>query len=612
LALFFLGTGIIKAQISTILTFNGTNGQDPYGSVILSGHVLYGMTESGGVNNRGCIFSVHTDGSGYKDLWDFNDTGSHVGNSNGYQPYGSLLILGNKLYGMTAFGGANAYGLIFSVDTDGSVYKDLWDFNHTDGATPWGALISSGTQLFGMTRNGGPDNYGVVFSIDTNGSAFKTLIGFTGVQGINPYGSLTRIGKKLYGMTIGGGAYVLGNIFSIDTNGSAFTDLYDFGSVVGTGRDPYGSLTLVGKKLYGMTYEGGVNNDGLIFSLDTAVGGAFTDLLDFNNASSPEGRYANGDLTSSGSLLYGMTTDGGADGYGLIFSVDTDGSSYNDLVDFNGTNGSLPYGDIVVSGNILYGMTENSGAPYFKGLVFGFDPAPSVTITDTNVSCHGGNNGNATAIVSGGTTPYTYLWNDASSQTTAMATGLLARTYTVYVHDANNNKDTAFVSVTQPTAVVVTADSTMDNGSNNGSVTVNVSGGVSPYTYSWSPVSGTTNSISGLSAGSYCCVISDVNECGQTVCVTVTSDAGIDNINNTSNVNIYPNPTSGNFMITGVSDGQVIELYNYLGQQLNTTIADKTTIHFDVSQRASGIYLIRILNTNGKVVTETKMIKTQL
>ena len=83
---------------------------------------MYGMTSAGGVHNKGCAFSIDTNGSHYTDLLDFNGT-------NGSQPFGSLTLLKNKLYGMTSAGGADSSGIIFSIDTNGGAYTDLLDFD---------------------------------------------------------------------------------------------------------------------------------------------------------------------------------------------------------------------------------------------------------------------------------------------------------------------------------------------------------------------------------------------------------------------------------------------------------------------------------------------------
>src|SRR5277367_3596362 len=119
-ALFCLLTGTANAQYTDLLDFFGSNGDNPYASLTLSasGNILYGMTKYGGAPGNGNIFSIHTDGTHYKDLMDFNTT-------NGAYPQGSLTLSasGSVLYGMVAGGAANYDGLIFSIDTDGTAYN---------------------------------------------------------------------------------------------------------------------------------------------------------------------------------------------------------------------------------------------------------------------------------------------------------------------------------------------------------------------------------------------------------------------------------------------------------------------------------------------------------
>ncbi|MBK6965463.1 MAG: SprB repeat-containing protein [Bacteroidales bacterium] len=79
-------------------------------------------------------------------------------------------------------------------------------------------------------------------------------------------------------------------------------------------------------------------------------------------------------------------------------------------------------------------------------------PAASIS-AQTNVACNGAFTGSATVLATGGTSPFTYLWNDPSAQTLATATGLAAGTYTVTITDANGCTATAQAIITQPTAL---------------------------------------------------------------------------------------------------------------------------------------------------------------
>ncbi len=150
-------------------------------------------------------------------------------------------------------------------------------------------------------------------------------------------------------------------------------------------------------------------------------------------------------------------------------------------------------------------------------------PLPiTATKTVTNVLCNGGT-GSATITASGGTTPYNYFWNP-SAQTNATATGLKAATYTVTITDANSCTGSTAVLVTQPvvlTASIATPTYPPCNGG-VGSAMASGGGGISPYTYSWSPSAQTTATATGLSAATYTATVKDVNGCTATTSVVIT------------------------------------------------------------------------------------------
>ena len=85
----------------------------------------------------------------------------------------------------------------------------------------------------------------------------------------------------------------------------------------------------------------------------------------------------------------------------------------------------------------------------------------------------------------------------------------------------------------------------------------------------------------------------------------------INNIKNSKNISIFPNPGTGNFTISGLLRGQVIELYNYIGQKISSTRVSDATMHFNISDHANGVYLVRIVNKDGIIITQMKMVKTQ-
>ncbi|MBI2269050.1 MAG: SprB repeat-containing protein [Bacteroidetes bacterium] len=165
-------------------------------------------------------------------------------------------------------------------------------------------------------------------------------------------------------------------------------------------------------------------------------------------------------------------------------------------------------------------------------------PKPPLTLTVNTipVSCGAGtNNGTATATVTGGSGSYSYLWSNG--QTTQTATGLAAGTYTVFVSDNSipgsclgSGKGavvTSTVTITTTTGLAVssTSASPICNGANNGVATISVTGGTSPYTYSWSPSGKTGASATGLNAGAYTVSVTDASGCTIKTILTITQSA---------------------------------------------------------------------------------------
>lgn len=135
-----------------------------------------------------------------------------------------------------------------------------------------------------------------------------------------------------------------------------------------------------------------------------------------------------------------------------------------------------------------------------------------VTVTGTNITCAGANNGTATANPSGGWFPYTFLWSNGA--TTQTITGLGPGNYCVTVTDIDLGTGTGCITITQPTplGVDVYCQSQICGNAPDGTASAVPNGGTAPYIYHWSN-GAVTPSISGLAAGTYTATVTDANGC---------------------------------------------------------------------------------------------------
>jgi hypothetical protein len=242
-----------------------------------------------------------------------------------------------------------------------------------------------------------------------------------------------------------------------------------------------------------------------------------------------------------------------------------------------------------------------------------------VSSSKVNVSCNGGSNGSATVGVKYGVSPFTYAWSP-NSNSTATATGLSAGVYSITVTDHNGcSSSVAKVTITQP-GILRDSISASSCTSNLVKATVGVKGGTSPYTYAWSPGGGTKATISNLAPGTYTIVVTDKNGCSNTLvsdltCSTELPPAPINKGNECCPgmeiISLYPNPNTGQFTLSGLDKGMIIELYDYTGRKLSSFTASDLSIQLNISDQPNGIYLIRISDENGTLVSQKKIVKTQ-
>ena len=139
----------------------------------------------------------------------------NLGMSDGYTPYGNLILTGNVLYGTSLSGGSAGKGSVFKINTDGSGYTLLKNFDSAGPNSPMGRPVLSGGTLYGSTLTDGTDaaSRGAVFKINTDGSGYTVLKHFASTNGAGPHGGLTLSGATLYGTTYYGGVWDLGTVF---------------------------------------------------------------------------------------------------------------------------------------------------------------------------------------------------------------------------------------------------------------------------------------------------------------------------------------------------------------------------------------------------------------
>ncbi len=198
------------------------------------------------------------------------------------------------------------------------------------------------------------------------------------------------------------------------------------------------------------------------------------------------------------------------------------------------------------------------------------EPSPlNVSMIPTMISCNGANDGALNCQVSGGTSPYTYALNGGAVTSSPVFTNLSAGAYTLTAIDANGCQQNFTSTITEPTALSLTASTTVSNG-NDGTIALSASGGNSPYTYSMDGQTYYSGSFfASLAIGTYTCYVKDNNGCVTTIEVTVNSSS----LSELSfeMISLYPNPNNGVFelQIDGIKSAALeAKLFNMQGQHI--------------------------------------------
>lgn len=273
----------VTATYAIVYNFDGTHGNNPVGKLTLNpaNGLFYGITTYGGANNNaGTIFSFDPATNTYADVFDMDPT---IGGNSAM----SLYLYNNKFYGLNFYADASFtnYGAsIFSFDPATNTYNTLYDRPYAFPFSSDIAIVGYNNVLYGAMQE---DFGGDLFSYDLGSGAYTNEVAFTATNGWQLNG-ITLSGSTLYGVTYGGNypdSY--GTIFSYSLPSKQFSQLYKFSNT--TAYNPSGNPVMANGKIIGMTYSGGANSNGGVYSFDPAAK-ILTGLLDFdftNNGGQP-------------------------------------------------------------------------------------------------------------------------------------------------------------------------------------------------------------------------------------------------------------------------------------------------------------------------------------
>ena len=354
--------------ITNLASFFGTNGANPSAGLVQGGNgTFYGTTQVGGALNFGTVFSYSVGGP-FIVLHSFDNT-------NGSTPQTSLAFgPDGALYGTTFNGGANLMGTVFRITTTGT-FSNLYSFGATNPNPSTALCLGADGNFYGATSQGpanGASHYsaGTLFSITPAGN-FTQWVGLTNTIGITP-GNTFTLGPDgaVYGTLQAGGANNNGSLFRLATNG-AFSVLGNM-LFTTTGANPRGGLTLLsGTTFYGTAYSSS-GGYGTVYKLGlntNSFSNSVMVLVDSFNGSATGADPTGGLLLAADGKFYGVTTDGGLLNNGMVYSMPA-GGPITPVASLNMSSGAAPESPLVMGpdgslyGTTFYGGPTDSGSIY--------------------------------------------------------------------------------------------------------------------------------------------------------------------------------------------------------------------------------------------------------
>lgn len=276
-----------------------------------------------------------------------------------------------------------------------------------------------------------------------------------------------------------------------------------------------------------------------------------------------------------------ITVSGGTPGYTYSW---TNGSNNEDIT-------GLSVGIYTVSVTDLHACIDTH-------IVTLTEPLPiQIQVDAHDVSCYHMNDGYVDITVTGGTQPYSYIWNN--SAITEDISGLTSGNYWITVTDSLGCIKIAFANITEPAAPLAVSYTSTDvrcHGGNNGFINLTVTGGTFPYTYQWNNGAITQN-VSGLIAGTYSVTVMDVHLCDTIISVVINEPA---------------------FALTASAVGQDVLCYGGNSGSIDLIVSGGSSPYYylwnsgftteDITDLSQGIYTVTVTDANYCTVSVTHFI----
>jgi len=385
LSLLLVSNAVGVGQKKVLHVFNDTPAANPASNLVFDAQGnLYGSTNRSGRRACKCgtIFRLSPQAGGG---WQYQVLYQFKGDGDGGYPVGNLVFdnAGN-LYGASYYGNGNVFRLIQQADgswTEAAVYTFT---GIPDGARPVAGLtIDSAGNLYGTTGAGGAYGEGTVYKLTPEGGgewSEAILYSFSGADGMNPEAGVTLDKSgNLYGTTEDGGQYRYGTVFELVNNAGNWTEtvVHSFNGSVTDPGSPYAGVVFDSS---GNLYGTETGYSGVVFRLKPSLDGGWTETILHTFGKGNDGDLPWSDLVfDSAGNLYGTTYVGGKDYQGIIYKLaPVLGGHWRYTVfhNFNFADGANPANNPVTfdaNGN-LFVATDGGGLPQDYGVVLEIAP----------------------------------------------------------------------------------------------------------------------------------------------------------------------------------------------------------------------------------------------